>query len=204
MKLHDLAPAEGAHKKRRRLGRGHGSGRVKTAGRGTKGQNARSGKGVKPWFEGGQNPWTMKIPHRRGFSRARFKVVAQVVNLRDLEATFAAGDVVNQDTLRQRGLVEGGARPRPVKLLGDGTLTKRLVVEVHRASATARAAVESAGGQLTVLEPPRQKSTRARAERAARPAAEPAAEPAESPATEPSGEPPAAPAAEPAGEDLPE
>jgi large subunit ribosomal protein L15 len=151
MKLHDLAPPEGAHKERRRLGRGHGSGRVKTAGRGTKGQNSRSGKGPKPWFEGGQKPWTMKIPHKRGFSRARFKVIAQVVNLRDLEAAFKADDVVTLEVLRERGLIRDASGRRPVKLLGDGTLSKPLAVEVHRASAGARAAVEGAGGRLTVL-----------------------------------------------------
>jgi large subunit ribosomal protein L15 len=154
MKLHELAPPEGAHKERRRLGRGHGSGRVKTSGRGTKGQNARTGKGTKPWFEGGQMPWTMKIPHKRGFSRARFKVVAQVVNLRDLEAAFKAEDVVTLEVLRQRGLIRDASGRRPVKLLGDGTLSKPLVVEVHRASAGARAAVEGAGGRLTVLTAP--------------------------------------------------
>ena len=74
MNLHDLAPAPGSTRPRRRLGRGHGSGRVKTAGKGSKGQNARSGKSTKLFFEGGQNPWTMRIPHKRGFSRRRFKV----------------------------------------------------------------------------------------------------------------------------------
>ncbi len=152
MKMHELAPAPGSRRDRRRLGRGHGSGRVKTSGRGTKGQNARSGGGTKPWFEGGQNPWTMRIPHKRGFSRARFKVVAQVVNLRDLEGTFANGDVVNLVALRQRGLIRDVSKRHPVKLLGDGGLTKRLTIEVHRASAGARAAVEEAGGTLTVLE----------------------------------------------------
>jgi large subunit ribosomal protein L15 len=153
MKLHELRPNEGAHTRRRRLGRGHGSGRVKTAGRGTKGQNSRSGKGVKPWFEGGQNPWTAKIPHRRGFSNARFRVEAQVVNLRDLEAAFQPQDVVDLDTLLRRGMIDRITPRRPVKLLGDGTLTKPLTIAVHRASATARAAVESAGGTLTVLAP---------------------------------------------------
>src|SRR5918911_3864236 len=105
MKLHELAPGEGARRERRRVGRGHGSGRVKTSGRGTKGQNSRSGGGTRPFFEGGQNPWTMRIPHKRGFSRARFKVIAQVVNLDDLERGFQAGDVVSLDALRQRGLI---------------------------------------------------------------------------------------------------
>ena len=111
MKLHELRPNEGAHTRRRRLGRGHGSGRVKTSGRGTKGQNARSGKGVKPWFEGGQNPWTAKIPHRRGFSNARFKVVAQVVNLRDLESAFQPQDVVDLDSPPPAGHDRQTSRP---------------------------------------------------------------------------------------------
>ncbi len=134
------------------LGRGHGSGRVKTSGRGTKGQNARSGGGTKPWFEGDPNPWTMRIPHKRGFSRARFQVVAQVVNLRDLEGTFANGDVVNEVALRQRGWIRDVSKRHAVMLLGDGGLTKRLTIAVPRASAGARAAVEEAGGTLTVLE----------------------------------------------------
>lgn len=154
MKLHELVPNKGSHQKRRRIGRGHGSGRVKTAGKGTKGQNSRSGGAVKPWFEGGQNPWTMRVPHKRGFSRARFKVVAQVVNLRELEMMFAVGEEVTPTSLQRRGLIRDASGRRPVKLLADGMLTKPLVIEVHRASAAARAAVEQAGGRLTVLEVP--------------------------------------------------
>ncbi|HEX2036379.1 MAG TPA: 50S ribosomal protein L15 [Chloroflexota bacterium] len=151
MKLHELAPAPGAKRQRRRVGRGHGSGRGKTAGRGTKGQNARSGKSVKPFFEGGQNPWTMRIPHRRGFSRARFRVEAQVVNLRDLETRFQDGETVSLESLQARGLIDDRSGRRPVKLLGDGALSKKLTIEVHRASASARAAVEATGGTLTLL-----------------------------------------------------
>jgi large subunit ribosomal protein L15 len=152
MKLHELAPPPGARKERRRVGRGHGSGRVKTAGKGTKGQNARAGRSVRPWFEGGQNPWTMKVPHKRGFSRARFKVIAQVVNLGDLETAFGADDVVDAGSLRARGLISDASGKRPIKLLAEGTLSKPLTIEVHRASAAARAAVEQAGGRLTVLQ----------------------------------------------------
>jgi len=151
MQLHELAPAPGSKRRRRRVGRGHGSGRVKTSGRGTKGQNARSGSGTRPFFEGGQNPWTMRIPHKRGFSRRRFKVIAQVLNLDDLEKAFAAGDVVSLDALRQRHLVDDVSGRRPVKLLGDGRLTKALTLEVHAASASARQAVEQAGGTLALL-----------------------------------------------------
>ncbi|MBI3972447.1 MAG: 50S ribosomal protein L15 [Chloroflexi bacterium] len=152
MKLHELAPAPGSKRERRRVGRGHGSGRVKTAGKGTKGQNARSGGGVKPFFEGGQNPWTMRIPHKRGFSRARFRVETQIVNLRDLERVFAAADVVTRDVLAERGLIDDAAGRRPVKILGEGTLTKRLSIEVDAISASARQAVEQAGGTVTLCE----------------------------------------------------
>ncbi|MGH2355392.1 MAG: 50S ribosomal protein L15, partial [Chloroflexota bacterium] len=131
---------------------GHGSGRGKTAGKGTKGQNARSGKGTKLFFEGGQNPWTMRIPHRRGFSRRRFRVEAQVINLHDLEARFSADETVTLETLHARGLIRDASGRRPVKLLGDGTLSKPLTLQVHRASASARAAVEQAGGTVALLE----------------------------------------------------
>ena len=151
MQLHELAPAPGSKRRRRRVGRGHGSGRVKTSGRGTKGQNARSGSGTRPFFEGGQNPWTMRIPHKRGFSRRRLKVIAQVVNLDDLERGFQAGDVVSLDALRQRGLIDDVSGRRPVKVLGDGQLTKALTLQVHAASASAREAVEQAGGTLALL-----------------------------------------------------
>jgi len=151
MQLHELAPAPGSKRRRRRVGRGHGSGRVKTSGRGTKGQNSRSGSGTRPFFEGGQNPWTMRIPHKRGFSRRRLKVIAQVVNLDDLERVFRIGDVVSLDALHQRGLIDDVSGRRPVKVLGNGQLTKALTVEVHAASAGARQAVEQAGGTLALL-----------------------------------------------------
>jgi large subunit ribosomal protein L15 len=151
MKVHELAPAPGSKRRKRRVGRGHGSGRVKTAGRGTKGQNARSGGGTRLGFEGGQNPWTMRVPHKRGFSRNRFKVVAQVVNLGDLERAFGAGDTVSLDLLAQRGLIDDASGKRPVKVLGDGTLSKALTLQVHAVSASARQAVEQAGGTLALL-----------------------------------------------------
>lgn len=151
MKLHELAPAPGSKRERRRVGRGHGSGRVKTAGKGTKGAGARSGTSGRPFFEGGQNPWTMRIPHRRGFSNRRFKVISQVVNLDDLERAFSTGDTIDVRALAARGLVDDASGKRPVKLLGDGRLTKALTLEVHLASASARRAVEQAGGRLTLL-----------------------------------------------------
>ncbi len=152
MKLHELTPGEGVKRERRRVGRGHGSGRVKTSGRGTKGQNSRAGGGTRLGFEGGQNPWTMRIPHKRGFNIGRFRKTVQEVNLRDLERVFDAGASVTLATLRERGLIDN--EQDTVKLLGLGTLSKRLTLEVHSASASARAAVEAAGGTLTLLRAP--------------------------------------------------
>jgi large subunit ribosomal protein L15 len=152
MKLHELTPGEGSRRTKRRVGRGHGSGRVKTSGRGTKGQNARSGGGTRVGFEGGQNPWTMRIPHKRGFNIGRFRKSIQELSLRDLERAFDTGQSVNVAALRERGLIDN--EKDPVKLLGSGTLSKRLTLEVHYASAAARAAVEAAGGTLTLLVAP--------------------------------------------------
>jgi len=153
MKLHELAPGEGARREKRRVGRGHGSGRVKTSGRGTKGQNSRAGGGTRVGFEGGQNPWTMRIPHKRGFNIGRFRKSIQEINLGELERVFEAGQNVTLATLRERGLIDN--EKDPVKLLGNGTLSKRLTLEVHYASAGARAAVEAAGGTLNLLVAPR-------------------------------------------------
>ncbi len=153
VRLNTLAPAPGSKRERRRVGRGHGSGRGKTAGRGTKGQNARSGKGPKPFFEGGQNPWTMKVPHRRGFSRGRFRIEPQIVHLSDLERVFQAHETVTLAALHHRGIIDDPSGRRPVKLLADGRLTKPLTIELHGASASARAAVEQAGGTLRLLAP---------------------------------------------------
>ncbi|HEV2122291.1 MAG TPA: 50S ribosomal protein L15 [Chloroflexota bacterium] len=154
MKLHELVSPPGSRRRKRRVGRGHGSGRVKTAGKGTKGQNSRSGGGVKPFFEGGQNPWTMKIPHKRGFNRGRFRVETQVVNVKDLEKLFNTGDTVDLAALKKRGLIDDTTGKKPVKLLGEGTLSKSLTIEVHRASAGAQSAVREAGGSLTLLMQP--------------------------------------------------
>jgi large subunit ribosomal protein L15 len=148
MNLHELSAGEGARREKRRVGRGHGSGRVKTAGRGTKGQNSRSGGGTRLGFEGGQNPWTMRVPHKRGFNIGRFRKTVQVLNLRDLDA-FEDGASVTLATLKERGLIDN--TKDTVKLLGVGALSKKLTVEVHQASGAARSAVESAGGSLTLL-----------------------------------------------------
>ena len=162
MKLHELSSGEGVRRERRRVGRGHGSGRVKTSGRGTKGQNARAGGGTRLGFEGGQNPWTMRIPHKRGFNIGRFRKTVQELNLHDLERVFAAGDSVTLATLCERGLIDNVKDT--VKLLGEGALSKRLTLEVHSASASARAAVEAAGGTLTLLKVPAPEPSQSEAE----------------------------------------
>jgi large subunit ribosomal protein L15 len=147
MNLSELKPPKGAHKKGRRIGRGPGSGRGKTAGKGHKGQKSRSGYSRRFGFEGGQMPLVRRIP-KRGFTNI-FRVEYQVVNLRDLERVFADGDVVSPETLQEMGLVRGGKRP--VKVLGDGELTKKLNVQVHKLSASARAGIEKAGGTCEVV-----------------------------------------------------
>src|SRR5688572_9156065 len=176
MNLHELSAGEGVRREKRRVGRGHGSGRVKTSGRGTKGQNSRSGGGTRLGFEGGQNPWTMRVPHKRGFNIGRFRKTVQVLNLRDLDK-FDEGASVTLAALKERGLIDN--TKDTVKLLGVGTLSKKLTIEVHQASGTARSAVEAAGGTLTLLRepaPPREaapRKSKPREQSASEPAAEP-------------------------------
>jgi large subunit ribosomal protein L15 len=149
MELHDLHPAPGAKKSRKRIGRGPGSGTGKTAGKGHKGQKSRSGYSRRYGFEGGQMPLVRRLP-KRGFFNI-FKVEFQVVNLRDLDRVFADGETVSVETLVEKGLVRGGKRP--VKVLGDGELTKKLTVQVQKFSASARAGIEKAGGRCEVVTP---------------------------------------------------
>ena len=147
MELHDLHPAKGAKKTRKRIGRGPGSGTGKTAGRGHKGQKSRSGYSRRYGFEGGQMPLVRRIP-KRGFTNI-FRVEFQVVNLRDLDRVFSEGATVSVEALVEKGLVRGGKRP--VKVLGDGELTKKLTVQVHKFSASAKAGIEKAGGSCEVV-----------------------------------------------------
>ncbi|AWV88001.1 50S ribosomal protein L15 [Bradymonas sediminis] len=142
MDLSDLKPPKGAHKKRKRVGRGPGSGWGKTSGRGEKGQNARSGGRVHPKFEGGQTPLSRRLP-KVGFTNIHAKTVVSV-NVRDLERVFEAGDRVDEESLRAKGLVKGACDQ--IKILGAGELTKSLTVSVNRFSSTAREKIESAGG----------------------------------------------------------
>ncbi|MGD9252348.1 MAG: 50S ribosomal protein L15 [Holophagae bacterium] len=147
MELHDLHPAPGATKKRKRVGRGPGSGNGKTAGRGHKGQKSRSGYSRRYGFEGGQMPLVRRIPKRGFFNR--FRVEFQVVNLRDLERVFADGDTVSPETMAEKGLVRLGKKP--IKVLGDGELTKKLDVRADKFSGSAKAGIEKAGGSCQVV-----------------------------------------------------
>ncbi len=146
MRLDNLKPPRGAKKKARRVGRGAGSGRGRTAGRGSKGQGSRSGGGVRPGFEGGQMPLQRRLP-KRGFHNPFRKVYAEV-NVRDLER-FAPDSVVDEELLRQSGLVKG--RWDGIKLLGSGDITRSLTVKVDRCSAGARQKIEAAGGQIEAI-----------------------------------------------------
>jgi len=138
MKLHELSPAKGSRKARKRVGRGPGSGLGKTAGRGHKGGNSRSGHSVRPGFEGGQMPLIRRVP-KRGFKN-KFRVDYDVVNVSQL-ATLGAK--VTPDLLNEHGLVHKGRR---VKVLGNGELQQAVAVSAHKFSATARAKIEAAGG----------------------------------------------------------
>ena len=147
MELHDLHPAPGAKKPRKRVGRGPGSGNGKTAGKGHKGQKSRSGYSRRFGFEGGQMPLVRRIP-KRGFTNI-FRVEYQVVNLRDLERVFDDGATVSVESLVAKGLARSGKKL--IKVLGDGDLAKKLDVKAHKFSASARAGIEKAGGTCEVV-----------------------------------------------------
>ena len=144
MRLHDLKATPGSRERRTRRGRGVGSGLGKTAGRGSKGQNARSGGGVRPGFEGGQMPLIRRLP-MRGFQNP-FRVEYEVVNVGQLNV-FPAGTDVTTDLLRERRLVR---RPLPVKILGEGDIDRALVVHAQKFSGTAREKIEAAQGRAEV------------------------------------------------------
>ena len=146
MKLNELSPADGSRKNKKRLGRGVASGTGKTAGRGSKGHNSRSGGGVRPGFEGGQMPIHRRLP-KRGFTNIFADRVA-IVNVRDLNR-FESGSVVDEVALVGSGLVKG-ARDG-IKLLGQGEIEHPLSVKVNRISATARKKIEAAGGNVEVV-----------------------------------------------------
>ena len=170
MKVHDLRPAEGSRKERTRVGRGIAAGKGKTAGRGTKGQKARAGGSIPPWFEGGQTPLHVRIPKLRGFKN-RFKIEYEVVNVGAIAAAVERGALetadragsggksksagqttVNQDLLRAVGLVR--TLNKPLKILGAGELSSPLFVVADAFTASARTKIEAAGGTVSVLEVP--------------------------------------------------
>jgi large subunit ribosomal protein L15 len=150
MRLHDLRAPDGARHRRRRLGRGISAGQGKTAGRGTKGQLARSGPGLPGWFEGGQTPIHMRVPKLRGFKN-RLRIPFTAINVGRLAAAADNG-VVTPDLLVQKGFIPDGSR---VKVLGEGPLSAALQVSAHAVSKTAKAKIEAAGGSITLLERPK-------------------------------------------------
>lgn len=170
MKLHDLRPAPGAHRKKTRVGRGIAAGQGKTAGRGTKGQKARAGGTIPAWFEGGQTPLHQRIPKLRGF-RNPFKIEYEIVNVGAIAGLVELGVLesgempgkkaktaapapitVNQEILRAAGLVR--SLDKPLKILGGGDLSTALFVVADAVSAAARAKIEAAGGSVSLLEIP--------------------------------------------------
>jgi large subunit ribosomal protein L15 len=154
--LHNLRPAKGSTHRRKRVGRGEGSGSGKTSGRGHKGAGARTGAKDRTGREGGQNPIHMRMrklrgPHmKKSMPFERFRTRTQPVNLKDLERRFEGGAEVTPDSLRAVGLATRGGVP--VKVLGQGELTKPLTVHAHAFSATAREKIEAAGGSVQLLE----------------------------------------------------
>ena len=146
MKLNELTYTEGARQTRKRIGRGHGSGNGKTAGKGHKGQNARSGGGVRLGFEGGQTPLSRRLP-KRGFTNFNRKEYA-IVNVESLNV-FEDGTVVTPELLKETGLVK--KELDGVKVLGNGELAKKLTVQANKFSASATTVIEQAGGKVEVI-----------------------------------------------------
>jgi large subunit ribosomal protein L15 len=196
MKLHDLKPAPGSRKARRRVGRGIAAGQGKTAGRGTKGQKARAGGTIPAWFEGGQTPLHQRIPKLHGFTNP-FRIDFEVVNVGDINRLAEAGvfeaddhhgakapkgkaapTTINQEILRAAGLVR--RMDRPMKILGGGDLSAALFVVADAFTASARTKIEAAGGTVSVLEVPDTK--RVAIGRDTEPEAGASAEPASAPA----------------------
>lgn len=145
MQLNDLRPAEGARKARKRIGRGTSSGYGTTAGRGTKGQLSRTGGGKGAGFEGGQQPLAMRLPKLPGFKN-RNRVAFAPVNVARLEGLYEDGEIVDAESLGAKGVIKHDYIP--VKVLGDGDLSKRLTVKVDKVSASAKAKIEAAGGKV--------------------------------------------------------
>ena len=148
MKLHQIAPAPNSTPKAKRLGRGIGSGLGKTSGKGMKGQNSRSGGGVRPGFEGGQMPLIRKLP-RRGFNNKNFDKVYNVINVEDLNV-FEDNTVVTVELLKEKNIISKIA-PYGLKVLGNGKLEKALTVKANKFSKAAEKAIVEAGGSIEVI-----------------------------------------------------
>ena len=154
--LHNLKPAPGSRKARKRIGRGEGSGTGKTSGRGQKGAGSRSGSKTRPNFEGGQMPIHMRMrklrgPHmKKSMPFEMFRTHTQAVNVQDLEERFESGAEVTLEAMKAKGL--GTRKDIPVKVLAKGEISKPLTVHAHKFSASARAAIEAAGGTCTVVD----------------------------------------------------
>lgn len=181
MKLHDPQPRPGSHQPPRRLGRGHGSGRGKTAGRGTKGQKSRAGGGIPAWFEGGQTPLHIRTPKLHGFKN-RFRVEYAPLNLGRL-ADAAAGTLITPDVLRHDQLLrDQKTRPMPVKILGGGDAPHGVTIHAHAFTRSALAKLAEAGSTAQLIswpdgapiefEPEAKPEPKARSKRAAKPAAD--------------------------------
>jgi large subunit ribosomal protein L15 len=147
IKLHDLKPAPGSHRERKRVGRGPGSGKGKTAGKGMMGQKARSGPGPYRTFEGGQNRLVRRMPYLRGFKN-RWRVEYQVINVGELN------ELPDQQELTIELLLEAGmiTKHRPLKILGDGEIVKQLTIHAHKFSGSARQKIEAAGGTIVEVD----------------------------------------------------
>jgi large subunit ribosomal protein L15 len=148
MKLHDLKPTKGSKKKKNRVGRGISAGQGKSAGRGTKGQGARTGKSKGAYFEGGQLPLVRRLPFKRGFTNI-FRIEYQEINVERLNEKFAAGTEVTPALLAESGLVRDA--DKPVVVLGNGDLSKKLTVHAHRFTKSALTKITAAGGAVEVL-----------------------------------------------------
>lgn len=181
MKLHDPQPRPGSHQPPRRLGRGHGSGRGKTAGRGTKGQKSRAGGGIPAWFEGGQTPLHIRTPKLHGFKN-RFRVEYAPLNLGRLSEA-AAGTLITPDVLRHDQLLrDQKTRPMPVKILGGGDSPRGVTIHAHAFTRSALAKLAEAGSTAQLIswpdgapiefEPEAKPEPKARSRRAAKPAAD--------------------------------
>lgn len=174
MRLSDLRSPKGARTPRTRVGRGHGSGHVKTSGRGQKGQKARTGAHIPAYFEGGQNRFSQRMPYLGGFKNP-FKKQYALACVGDLRV-FDAGSEVTSESLLARGLIQRAEAKHLLKILGDGQIDRALTVRAHKVSDSARAKIEAAGGTVDLIILPTRPKTK-RAPKGSQPAA-PASAPA--------------------------